>query len=159
MLVPDEYTLVAGVDASDDNYIRVAFLDSLRGECSYTENLHRYRNLRALHRRWWVPHEDGAPVAAAVLSTSDVGLARWFEDRHIQVHTFQPCQMYPFLQEARELEVPRRFRLAHALARCTATKLTAYRQLHELNMTFSELTFLLRNAQAGLARLTSATSV
>jgi len=155
MFFPPPYEHVLGVDFCDDNYIRVAFLGS--AGCSPTEDLHRYRDLRAFDRRWWRRHENFGFIAAAItLDSNNPEKAKWFSERHIAFHVIQPNQMQPFLEEARELEVPRRYRRAHALARCAAIRIGATSFVKQLDARFDELVLALHDAQADLRKYTAA---
>jgi hypothetical protein len=155
------YDLVAGFDYRN-GVMTIAVINPDADHFPWTDDLHRFRSLHALNKYWLTSmhgEDCGEPaprLLIAIAATDPADLQLWWRSRGATVVTPHAIRLEPFLREAANYEIPRRFHRAHALAQCAATRLRAARDLDCLAQTLDEVNYCLQQAEQTIRRLAAA---
>ena len=152
--------VVVGLDLQERG-MRLAFLANdvvlLPWNLPFRKQFSFFRTLRAFER-FWTPllgEYDPRPVIA-VKDVADLDLLLWLQNRNGRILELNPHDLQPFLNEAGELDVPKPYRRAYALASCAATKLWAPFHLYHIGQTLNELNWALRSMEREIGRISAA---
>ena len=157
-----EDPLIAGLDVRSNGSIRLAFVEPEAVGYPNTVDLHRCVSLRAFERYWdccFAKEKSDRHLIVGMDCSDKSGLMLWFAERHVTILDLRGHDLRPFIHESANYETPPRYRRAHALAQCAATKLTMPSQLASLYQTLNDLNFHLREVERGLNRVAAASPI
>lgn len=157
---PSAAGLIAGLEFHQGGFY-IAFVDAEAAHYPWSDDLHHFKSLSSFERYWnrrFHHHEesDYNNVTLAVRVVDHPGLMLWLETQGVTVRVLQGVDMFPFIHEAQNYEIPQKYHQAHALAQCVATQVRARQDLYNVATTLNELHFHFRQAEHTLRRLSAA---
>ena len=159
-LFPVDRLLVVGLEIRDVDRVRIAIVDPKTDSYPHTDEFYSCRSLQSFERFWDWRFDEASrqklQIVAGLLDPDPPSILLWLMQSQCTPVTVDDCDLLPFLREAADYEIPPKYRRAHALAQCAATKQMAKHWISQLHAQLSDLNLHLRDVERALRRLDAA---